>query len=150
MQTAMLTVRATQFGLEALQSAFSAKYYEFSAKYYELAKKCREWERFAAKLRAQVSRRPGLSFGALSISRIEGPKLTVHRLPQAEALASETRLLRGLNSQQESVIERLERENIALREEAHIREADRRRLSERVSAASDFSSAASSLTNPIF
>ncbi|PWN95854.1 hypothetical protein FA09DRAFT_340791 [Tilletiopsis washingtonensis] len=91
------------FGLEALQSAFSAKYYEFSAKYYELAKKCREWERFAAKLRAQ-----------------------------AEALASETRLLRGLNSQQESVIERLERENIALREEAHIREADRRRLSERL------------------
>ncbi|EPQ28412.1 uncharacterized protein PFL1_04239 [Pseudozyma flocculosa PF-1] len=34
------------FGVDALQAAFSAKY-------YELANKCKNWERYAAKLRAQ-------------------------------------------------------------------------------------------------
>ncbi|KAN0061038.1 hypothetical protein ACQY0O_006773 [Thecaphora frezii] len=34
------------FGIDALQAAFSAKY-------YELANKCKNWERYAAKLRAQ-------------------------------------------------------------------------------------------------
>lgn len=52
---------------------------------------------------------------------------------QAEALASENRLLRGVNAEQEESIERLERENAALREDTRIRQAERRRMAERVS-----------------
>ena len=67
--------------MEALKAAFSSKY-------YELAHKCKNWERYSAKLRAQ-----------------------------AEALEVENRLLREENSRSERKNEDLQAELRSVREE---------------------------------
>ncbi|PWN94370.1 hypothetical protein FA10DRAFT_277931 [Acaromyces ingoldii] len=75
------------FGVESLQAAYAAKI-------HELALKCRNWERYAAKL-----------------------------LAQSEALGVENQMLKDLQSGQEQQINALEIENRALREERARRKA---------------------------
>lgn len=70
-----------QSGLEALKTAFSSKYYEVAAK-------CKTWERYAAKLRAQ-----------------------------AEALEVENRLLREMHSGSEHKAAELQAQLGTVREE---------------------------------
>lgn len=84
--------------MEALQAAFSAKY-------YELASKCKNWERYAAKLRAQT-----------------------------EALEVENRILREANAQQESHILVLETENHTLKDQSAVRETRAREVESRLSS----------------
>ncbi|CAO1634738.1 unnamed protein product [Sympodiomycopsis kandeliae] len=86
------------FGMEALQAAFSAKY-------YELASKCKNWERYAARLRAQN-----------------------------EALEVENRLLRETNGRHETQLLALESENATMKDQSAIRENRAREVESRLSS----------------
>ncbi|CEH12355.1 hypothetical protein CBOM_00347 [Ceraceosorus bombacis] len=90
-------------GVEALHSAFSAKWNEMTGKYYEMAKKCRDWERYCAKLRIQ-----------------------------AEGFSSERNRLKELTAQHEGIIDRLEEEIASVRAESRNIDEHRHRLAERV------------------
>ncbi|CAO1624939.1 unnamed protein product [Parajaminaea phylloscopi] len=84
------------FGLEALQAAFSAKY-------YELAHKCKNWEKYAAQLRAR-----------------------------AEALDVDVRILKESNASQQRHIVFLEAENSNLKDQSDVREMRAREVEQRL------------------
>lgn len=95
----MVQCHLRQFGVDALQAAFSAKY-------YELAHKCKNWERYAAQLRARL-----------------------------EALDIDNRILRETSAAQQRQIVFLEAENAALKDQSEMRELRACEVEQRVSHA---------------